>query len=122
VSYHTHNLRDGDIFCAPNDLEAYADLSYIDRGLVTHLFEVLDVEHSSLRDGRYPDVCGRLDKNGYYMHLVARCLKCDEMLNVVVSQDISLCMEGYGPEDGEPGWVEGYEDVNGLVNEWKKCE
>jgi len=111
MSYHTHNLRDGDVFAAPNDLEAYSDLTYLKKRLPTHIFEVLDVEHSIVCGSDYRYRSGRLDKHGWYMHLVARCLKCGEVLNAVVNQDISLCMIGYGPDDGESGYLEGpYED------------
>lgn len=125
MSYQTHNLRDGDVFSAPTDLEAYADYRAGDAPY--HLFEVLDVESASLRDGRYPDHRGRLDKYGCYMQLVARCLACGEMLNAVVSQNISLCMIAYGPdEDGEPGYLEGpYEDgvttIEEAARRWR-CE
>ncbi len=92
MSYHTHNLEDGDVFTSYTDL----NIDY-DAGLPQHLFEVIDVEHSTYMTPDYRWLSGRLDKNGHYMHLVARCLACGETMNSVVNKAISLCMV----EDGD---------------------
>lgn len=110
MSYHTHNLRDGDVFASPADLDLYSSGAWTGNEPY-HLFEVIDVEHATYMTPDFRWLSGLLDKDGWLMHIVARCLGCGEILNGVVDKYISLCMIAYGPEDGEPGYLEGpYED------------
>lgn len=90
MSYHTHNLEEGDVFAGPLSMLAYALGDWMD--MPQHLFEVLDVEHSAYMAPDYRWLSGRLDKDGHFLHLVARCLHCDIVMNEVVSRDVSLCM------------------------------
>jgi hypothetical protein len=87
-----------------------------------HLLEVLDVEHSTYVTPApdYFHLSGRLDRRGRYMHLVAHCLKCGYLLNETVGKNISLAMIGYGPEDGEPGYVESGWDGQRTLEDWLK--
>lgn len=104
MSYHTHNLIIGDIF----GCNEYVDVDHDGGKVPYHLFEVLDVEHAN----------GYLDKNGWNMHLVAKCLACGKIFNGVVSKCYSLCMHGYGPDDFGPAYMEYNETVDELVARW----
>lgn len=118
MSYHTHNLQDGDVFSAPEDLDAYS--THNDTGLPYHIFQVLDVEHATYMTPDFKWHSGILDPAGWDMHLVARCLACGKILNQVVNKYISLCIIAYGDEDGDTGDVEGPDVCETIEEKAKK--
>jgi hypothetical protein len=77
MSYHTHNLKPGDVFSAPHELEAYGEGEF-DPTWVYHRWEVVSCER-------------RVDGRGS-VRLVAVSLDDGSRLEGVFNGDISLCM------------------------------